>query len=216
MTDITLWMQDFIERMQQGFGDRLQFLGLQGSCARGEATEGSDIDVVVLLDRIDFADLTHYKELVADLPERHRLCGFVGSMDTLQSWDRAELVAFCLDTTAYFGSLDIIQCTLTRNDVRRAVQNGACTIYHACAHNFVHTDNPEILRGLQKALFFVLRLKYYDEAGRFVSRRSELLPLLSSEEQALLNADGTEFNRLSCAFLEWATVVISRYGGEAI
>ena len=33
------------------------FAGLQGSYAREEATETSDIDVVVILDRLDMSDL---------------------------------------------------------------------------------------------------------------------------------------------------------------
>ena len=46
------WMEAFIRRMRQAFGDRLAFVGLQGSRARGEATPKSDIDVVVVLDRL--------------------------------------------------------------------------------------------------------------------------------------------------------------------
>ena len=44
------WMEAFMARMRQAFGDRLAFVGLQGSRARGEATPKSDIDVVVVLD----------------------------------------------------------------------------------------------------------------------------------------------------------------------
>ena len=42
----------------------LLFVGLQGSYARGEATEASDIDVVVVLDELYFADLLKYRDML--------------------------------------------------------------------------------------------------------------------------------------------------------
>ena len=45
-------MQNFLQALNETFRDRVWFVGLQGSFARGEATETSDIDVVVILDVI--------------------------------------------------------------------------------------------------------------------------------------------------------------------
>ena len=50
MIDISAWMQNFLQALNETFRDRVWFVGLQGSFARGEATETSDIDVVVILD----------------------------------------------------------------------------------------------------------------------------------------------------------------------
>lgn len=52
MIDISAWMQNFLQALNETFRDRVWFVGLQGSFARGEATETSDIDVVVILDVI--------------------------------------------------------------------------------------------------------------------------------------------------------------------
>ena len=41
------WMNEFLGTLNEVFGDRVWFVGLQGSYGRGEATEASDIDVVV-------------------------------------------------------------------------------------------------------------------------------------------------------------------------
>ena len=49
MVDITAWMNDFLQNLNHTFENRVWFVGLQGSFARGEATETSDIDVVVIL-----------------------------------------------------------------------------------------------------------------------------------------------------------------------
>jgi len=43
MIDITLWMERSTELLRETFGERIYFVGLQGSYGRGEATEASDI-----------------------------------------------------------------------------------------------------------------------------------------------------------------------------
>ncbi|MBQ4547215.1 MAG: nucleotidyltransferase domain-containing protein, partial [Oscillospiraceae bacterium] len=50
MIDITAWMNDFLLKLNKIFANRVWFVGLQGSYGRGEATETSDIDIVVILD----------------------------------------------------------------------------------------------------------------------------------------------------------------------
>ena len=52
MVDINKWTKDFLQVLEQIFGERVYFAGLQGSYGRGEATESSDIDMVVILDRL--------------------------------------------------------------------------------------------------------------------------------------------------------------------
>ena len=57
MINAETWMADLLPQLLQTFGARLRYLGLQGSYRRGEATEASDIDVVVLLDVVALDDL---------------------------------------------------------------------------------------------------------------------------------------------------------------
>ena len=52
MIDIRAWMDKFLEALNDTFKDRVWFVGLQGSYGRGEATETSDIDVVVIIDEL--------------------------------------------------------------------------------------------------------------------------------------------------------------------
>ena len=52
MFDITAYMEEFTAAMRREFGERLVFVGLQGSFRRGEAKEGSDIDAVTVLDEL--------------------------------------------------------------------------------------------------------------------------------------------------------------------
>ena len=47
MIDITPWMDGFLKALNDTFGNRVWFVGLQGSYGRGEASDTSDIDVIV-------------------------------------------------------------------------------------------------------------------------------------------------------------------------
>ena len=57
MVEITAWMDQFVQTLSNAFGERVWFVGLQGSYGRGEATEASDIDTVVILDTLSPAEL---------------------------------------------------------------------------------------------------------------------------------------------------------------
>ena len=47
--DINSWCELFAGKAQKTFGEKLLFIGLQGSYKRGEADDNSDIDIVVIL-----------------------------------------------------------------------------------------------------------------------------------------------------------------------
>ena len=57
MIDISAWMNTFLKALNDTFGDRVWFVGLQGSYGRGEATQTSDIDVVVILNASSAKDI---------------------------------------------------------------------------------------------------------------------------------------------------------------
>ena len=75
MIDIDVWMRKFTEDLLKRFGERIWFVGLQGSYARGEATDQSDIDVVVIFDRLSSSDIRAYNEFLDELPSRNLVCG---------------------------------------------------------------------------------------------------------------------------------------------
>ena len=61
MIDITSWLGEFLHKLNITFSDRVWFVGMQGSYARGEATQNSDIDMVVILDEVSASDIATYK-----------------------------------------------------------------------------------------------------------------------------------------------------------
>lgn len=212
--DINAWMEGFIRTMRKTFGERLLFVGLQGSRGRGEAAADSDIDVVVLLDRLGPDDLDAYREAAAALPERDKLCGFVSGKEELAAWDRADLFQFYQDTLPCLGSLDFLRPLIREKDIRRSVHLGACNLYHACCHNYLHERAPELLRSCRKSAFFILQAKRFLETGEYISRKAELLPLLTGADRealAPLLEDGEDFETGSKALLAWASALIRQY-----
>ena len=75
MIDITTWMANFLQALNKTFANRVWFVGLQGSYGRGEATETSDIDVVVILDELCASDIQTYNTMLDTLPHRELICG---------------------------------------------------------------------------------------------------------------------------------------------
>ena len=211
--ELEQWLQAYLQMVQALFGERICCVGLQGSYGRGEAGPDSDIDVVLILDRVSIMDLKRYRQAADQLPQRDKLCGFVSGRVELEHWERAELVSFYYDTTPVQGNLDFLLPLLRPADVRRAVLTGACGIYHACSHNFLHEQSSELVQQLQKAAFFTLRVAQFERTGIFVKQKRELLPLLRPEEQRLLQPQ-TDWQEMSAWLLQWASQMICAYGVE--
>lgn len=56
MFDLDSYLNALILSCRAAFGERLLYVGLQGSYLRGEAHENSDIDVMLILDRFSVRD----------------------------------------------------------------------------------------------------------------------------------------------------------------
>ena len=220
--DIVFWMQEFIRQMQHTFGDRVIFIGLQGSYARGEATSQSDIDIVLLLNNLSIKDLQRYKQAVGGLPYREKLCGFVGDKSRLLHWDKADLFQFYHDTVPYYGSIAYLAALIQPHDVKRAIQTGACNLYHACSHNFLHENDPLTLIALYKNAVFVLQAKHYYETGVYIKAKPALLQALKQEDKAVLSTylsfkksnslDADEWIRCSEVLFTWAANLVEQFG----
>ena len=76
MINVSEWMNELVLALKDKFADRLWFAGLQGSYARGEASDKSDIDAVVILDEVSPSDIKIYNDILDTLPHRELACGF--------------------------------------------------------------------------------------------------------------------------------------------
>lgn len=97
------WMKEYINEVEKRFFGRIWFLGLQGSYGRGEATDQSDIDVVLILDFVSAEDLDIYSKMLDTLPNRDKVCGFVSGKNELFSWEPSDLFQFYYDTAPHTG-----------------------------------------------------------------------------------------------------------------
>ncbi len=165
MTDHRAWAKMLAEKALARFGARVWFMGLQGSVRRGAATESSDIDFVLILDRLDTADLSAYRELVRSMPDSEKACGFVSGRKELLAWPRADLFQFYHDTEALYGSLSEVGALLCPQDARGALHMGAANVYHAACHSFLFEDASANLPALYKAAFFVLQAQAFAASG---------------------------------------------------
>ena len=188
-------------------------MGLQGSRARGEAGAESDIDTVLILDELSASDLARLRQAVAELPERDKLCGFVSGADELRGWDRGELFGFYHDTRPVLGRLEELIPVPGAGDARRAVHSGACGIYHACAHNYLHERDAGLLAALLKTSRFVLRARCFCETGRYFSSLDELAERLTGADRAVLELSrgGADFEAASRVLYDWARGLIEEY-----
>ena len=187
MIDITAWMDDFLKALNRYFGNRVWFVGLQGSYGRGEACDTSDIDIVVILDELTTSDIQKYDAMLNTLPHRELICGFLSGKDELLNWESSDLFQFYYDTTAIKGSLDDILSLIDSAAVKRAIKIGACNLYHGCVHNMLHEKNDEILRGLYKSASFVVQAIVFHHTGKYIKHQKELLSIVSPDERDIIN-----------------------------
>lgn len=219
--DINFWMKNYMHKLEELFGLRLRFVGLQGSYGRGEATASSDIDVVVILDKADAGDLRAYSSMLDTLPCREKVCGFISGFRELISWESSDLFQFYYDTTPWFESLDFLLSYIKREDVSRAVRIGACNIYHMCGHNMVHEKDFEILKGLYKSASFTVQAIYWCQTGKYIKKKSELIEMVGPDEKNILLSGimlkkehdlmRDDFDLLSDRLFKWASDVIIQY-----
>ncbi len=210
MIDIEILMKKFMQSMDENFGSRVWFVGLQGSYSRGEATENSDIDIVVILDELTAEDIALYNNILDTLPEREKLCGFLSGKNEILRWETSDLFQFYHDTKPVKGSLDELLPLIDGDAVERAVKIGVCNIYHGCVHNMLYEKSDEILKGLYKGASFVIQAHVFSQTGKYVSRMKDLLPLVNADERGIVetfiklkNGGAVEFGKMSDVLFEW-------------
>ena len=76
LINISAWIKDYTKALNLTFGNRVWFMGLQGSYARDEATKASDIDIVLILDKISADDIKIYNDMLDSLPNRNLVWAF--------------------------------------------------------------------------------------------------------------------------------------------
>ncbi len=218
MTDIAEWLKIYTEQVKRAFGGRVCFLGLQGSFARGEATERSDIDVVLILEKLEKSDLNIYRDTLDQLPCRDLICGFIAGREELLVWESSDLFQFYYDTVPVFGTLDFILGKIDGAAVARAVRTGAGNVYHACVHNFLHEQSEEVVRAAYKSAVFAIQAAAFARTGIYYRRTAELLSAAAPREKRILETARAlkrggivDLDAATSNLLEWAKEALGEF-----
>lgn len=211
MIDIASWIDDFLKALDKTFLERVVFVGLQGSYARGEATEKSDVDLVLILDELSPADIEAYGKMLDALPYRELICGFLSGKNELLSWEPSDLFQFYYDTMPIKGSLSELLELIDASGVDRAIKLGACNIYHGCVHNMLYEKSEEILKGLYKSASFVVQAIVFRDTGKYVRHQKDLLVYALPCEREIIETfislktgGKVDFLKMSEALFLWA------------
>lgn len=210
------WMQQLTYRLHDAFGPRLRFVGLQGSRARGEAGPESDIDVVLVLDKLEPEDLESYRRGLDGLSDRALVCGFCSGVEELKNWDRGDRFQFWYDTVPILGRLEDLFPAPDRADAKRAALAGACALYHLCVHNALHGRDPAVLTAAAKIARFALQAAHFARTGVYLRRRVELDAALTGADAGLWAAlqGERDSETLTAALLRWCGEAIQAFGAR--
>lgn len=215
MIDIASFIEGFSSELDKCFGERVWFFGLQGSYGRGEATESSDIDLVVILDELTSSDIESYNNMLDAMPHRELICGFLSGKKEIFNWEPSDLFQFYYDTKPIKGTLDELLPLLDGNAVDRTIKTGACNIYHGCIHNMLYEKNEDILIGLYKSASFVVQASVFRRTGKYFKNKKDLLCVADNDERRIIeiytdikNTGEISFSEIAELLFNWATRMI--------
>ena len=150
------------------------------------------------------------------MPHRELICGFVSGKKEILNWEPSDLFQFYYDTTPIKGSLDELLSVIDESAVDRAIQIGVCNIYHGCVHNMLHEKSKDILKGLYKSASFVVQAIAFKQTGNYIKHLKDLLGVVSSDEQAIVeafvnlkNGGMIDFDLMSETLFAWSKKWIS-------
>lgn len=217
MFDPDSYLRELIASCQAVFGNRLLYVGLQGSYMRGEARESSDIDVMVILDRFSVQDMDRYREILKKIGYYERSCGFICGREEMARWNPLEVIQLRYTTKDIFGSLTDFLPNAVRKDEINYVKLSLGNLYHEICHRYIHKSrekNAEKFRATCKNVFFLIQNLHYLESGRFILSKTDLKTAVSKEDCLALEleelTDDFDFDRAFSYLFSWCQRAFDR------
>lgn len=215
-----IYISSLIELLQTVYQERLLYVGLQGSYLRGEATEHSDIDIMVVIDEINVADLIEYRKAISSLGGYDKSCGFICGSEELRNWNPLEICHILHTTKDYYGTLANIVPEYTENDVRNFVKMSIGNLYHEICHRYIHASKEKSTAKLPYAfrtVFFILQNLYYLDNGIFIDTKNELLKALNGNDRLVLDTaisldtrSEYDFDELFALLFTWCKEILAK------
>lgn len=213
MFRIEEYIDFLLQRLKTNFGKRLVYVGLQGSYLRGEATENSDIDIMLVIDNLSVSDLNIYQEILVSAGSFDKACGFICGKDDLKNWNPLEICHLLNTTKDYYGVLKDIVPEFTVQDERNYIKMSLNNLFHELCHRYIYSDKANNISKLPmtyKSVFFILQNIYYLNSGKFVATKRELLDCLKDDDKIVLelcislqNSKDYDFDKAFSILFDW-------------
>ena len=217
MFDLDSYMNALILSCRAAFGERLLYVGLQGSYLRGEAHENSDIDVMVILDRFSVQDMDRYREILKRIGFFERSCGFICGKDEMKRWNPLEVCHLRHTTKDLVGVLTDYLPPATREDEINYVNLSLGNLYHELCHRYIHADrdtNAARFRGTCKSVFYLIQNLHFLESGHFILSRKNLKEAAAEEDRTVLELadllDSYDLDQAFTSLFAWCQRAFAR------
>ena len=220
MIRIEEYIDELTDILADAFGERLVYIGLQGSYLRNEATENSDIDIMAVIDDISVEDLDTYRQALVSIGNFDKSCGFICGRADLSHLNPLELCHLLNTTKDYYGELKNLVPAYTMEDERNYVKFSLNNLYHEICHRYIHADREHNISRLPvtcKSVFYIVQHLHYLRTGNFVPTKRELLECVQDEDKAVLelsvslrNDDGYDFDRAFSLLFRWCQSALAR------
>lgn len=185
MFQIESYLEELLKTLKNRFGERLVYIGLQGSYLRNEQTENSDIDIMAVIDHMTVSDLDIYKEVIMRIGYYEKSCGFICGKDELAAWNPLEACHLVHTTKDIYGTLSELLPRYTLEDEKSFIKLSIGNVFHELCHRYLHADhekNEAKLPGTYKSLFFILQNMVFLEQGVFYATKAELCKHLKGQD----------------------------------
>lgn len=189
MFNVNEYISSLTKLLKDAYNERLIYVGLQGSYLRNEATEHSDIDIMVVVKDFSMSDLDVYKTAILSLEDYDKSCGFICGKEELLNWNHLEICHVLHTTKDCYGKLAELVPEYTQKDVQSFVKMSLGNLYHELCHRYIHTPKENSIKKLPftyKSVFFILQNLHYLKSGSFIATKKELLSALSGKDKKVL------------------------------
>ena len=219
MIDIEDYLQKQIGACKNTFCERLLYVGLQGSYMRDEATDQSDVDVMIILEDFSVADMDAYREILKKIGAYEKSCGFICGRNEMLLWNPLEVCQLRHTTKDLFGELKDYLPSATRQDEINYVKLSLGNLYHELCHRYIHADREKNLAAFRrtcKSAFFLIQNLHFLESGSFAVTKRELKEQVSEEDRAILEMaeypDEYDFDTAFRLLFRWCQRAFVRIG----
>ncbi|MBR6860825.1 MAG: nucleotidyltransferase domain-containing protein [Acidaminococcaceae bacterium] len=217
MFDLDKYLADLILNCRSAFGERLLYIGLQGSWLRGEAHENSDIDIMVILDGLSVRDMDTYRGILKGIGFYEKSCGFICGKDEMKRWNPLEVCQLHYTTKDLLGVLTDYLPSATREDQINYVKLSLGNLYHEFCHRYIHANrdkNAAKFRGTCKSVFYLIQNLHFLESGHFILSRKELNEAVPEEDRIVLEMaelpDDYDFDQAFSSLFAWCQSAFAR------